>query len=63
MWHKKRGTVGTQYGSGLGTGVGDETVIGQCFYTDPYPSTFTNTSSTMLITFSSVTLKPLIKLL
>ena len=45
MWHKKRVTSGPQLGSGKGTGVGDETVVGQCFYSDPYPTTFTNTAS------------------
>ena len=31
MWHKKTGTNG----SGVGTGLGDETVYGQTFYADP----------------------------
>ena len=45
MWHKKRVTSGTQLGSGAGTGIGDESRVGQCFYTDPYPTIFNNTSS------------------
>ena len=45
MWHKKFAGTAPEKGSGSGTGVGDEKMVGQCFFTDPDPVTFTNTSS------------------